>query len=315
MISIYRVKFFQNTFLCIFLLLILTCTKKNPIDPTDSGEENLYVLTNIASNVERIFEGDSVTVRVQLLDIDEEPIQNHIVNFSVTIGSVRPSQNTTNENGWVETQFYSENDLGKATIKATSDDAISSSIEIEVLSIAESSLLITTARKNILANGVDTTRVIIKVQGDSSYSGRIVSLQVDPGEINPSTVTLGQSGTAEAVLTSIGNPRDSVSIITAEIITQQETITAVPVQLDFKGINLSVDANPLVIMADGKSTSDISVIIKETSTNFAISGQQVEFAANHGLITRYATTDDKGLARVQLTSSGDSALSIVKAYY
>jgi len=71
----------------------------------------------------------------------------------------------------------------------------------------------------------------------------------------------------------------------------------------------------MIIMADGKSTSDISVIIKETSTNFAISAQQVEFAANHGLITRYATTDDKGLARVQLTSSGDSALSVIKAYY
>jgi len=297
-------------------LIWITCTEKNPIDPTDSGEENLYVLTNISVSVEKIFEGDSVSVRVQLLNIDKEPVEGHIVSFSVNIGSINPVQNTTDENGWVETKFYSEDDLGKATIKATSNDAISSTVEIEVLSIAESTLLINTSRKSILANGIDTTKIIIKVQGDSiDCGGKVLSLHAEPGGVNPPTITLGSDGEAEAILTSIGSKRDTMSTITAEITTQQGSVSAVPMQVEFKGINLSVNANPMVIMADGKSTSFISVIIKETKTDFALYGQQVEFAASHGLIPRYASTDDKGLAKVQLTSSVDSAVSRVTVYY
>jgi len=298
------------------LLILITCTQKNPVDPTETSDENLYILTNITASVEKIFKGDSVSIRVQLLDVDEKPVPDHQVTFSVNIGSVKPSEDMTDQNGWAMSKFYSEDDLGTATIKVTSRDAISSSMEIEILSYEQSSLYISTAKKELLANGVDSTLINIKIQGDSvDYEGQVVSLNAGAGEITPSAVTLDSDGEATAVLTSIGSKNDTMSTITAEMSTEHETMTAVPVHVTFKGINLSVNANPRVIMADGKSTSDISVIIKETITDFALSDQKVEFATSDGLIPRYAFTDDKGLAKVELTSSVDSAYSKVTVYY
>jgi len=309
----YRFLFGVLTFL--FMLVLLTCTNKNPVDPTETSQDNLYILTNISASVEKIFKGDSVSIRVQLLDTDEKPVQEHQVKFSTDIGSVKPSQNMTDENGWARSRFYSEDDLGKATITVTSKDAISSSLEIDILSYEESSLFINTARKKILANGIDTTLINIKIQGDSvDYEGKVVSLNAESGEITPPTITLNSENKATAILTSIGSKQDTISTISAEMSTE-EGITAVPIKITFTGINLTVNANPVVIMADGKSTSNISVIIKETSTDFALYGQVVEFSASDGLIPRSATTDDKGLAQAPLTSSVDSALSKVTVYY
>ncbi|MFO7891161.1 MAG: invasin domain 3-containing protein [bacterium] len=316
MITIHRVKIFLGILIFLCLFIWITCTKKNPVDPTASSEDNLYILTNISTSVDKIFEGDSVTVRVQLLNIDEKPVEDHTVHFNTNIGSIKPAQNITDANGWAETVFYSKDDIGSATIKATSDGAISSSIEVDVLSLEESFLLINAARNNILANGIDTTMIFVTIQGDSvDCGGKIVSLKAEPGTITPSKVTLCSAGEGTARLTSTGSTRDTTSTITAEITTDEGSVTAVPVQVKFKGINLSTYANPSVIIGDGKSTSDISVIIKEAKTDFAIQNQEIEFGASHGQIPRYAFTDDKGLARIQLISSVGSVVSNVSVNY
>jgi hypothetical protein len=76
--------------------------------------------------------------------------------------------------------------------------------------------------------------------------------------------------------------------------------------------NITVNAIPTVIQADGTSNSSITVQVKTVDNN-PIVGDVINFATSAGLITASATTDADGRAVASLTSDRRNTIATVKA--
>ncbi|MBF0413598.1 MAG: Ig-like domain-containing protein [Desulfamplus sp.] len=89
-----------------------------------------------------------------------------------------------------------------------------------------------------------------------------------------------------------------------------------PFLLTFHVINLTnMIAQPAYILADGKSTSTISVRLSD-SKGLAVSGEPVAFTTDCGnLLTNSAKTDDKGIAQVTLLAPYAPGTCTVTASY
>lgn len=315
MTVVYRDKnslLFIGMVILVFLLVWVACTKKNPVDPEKPIEEELNILTNMSATPGIIVEGSTSIIRVCLLNANEEAVNNQNVNFSTDIGNLDPAQAVTNENGWAEVEFSSDSEIGTATIAAKSEHSISSAVQVKIVSLYESSLVISASRPSILANGIDTTKIKIFLNADSvNASGVIVALNAEPGRINPSSVILDENGKAEAVLTSFAKQGDTTAVISAS----SDSLDASDIAVVFKGITFLLSQESNSILADGKSSTTIRAKIKETESQIAVTSCQVSFSTSLGTIPASAATNSSGIAEVALVSENDTGRAEIIGRY
>ena len=76
--------------------------------------------------------------------------------------------------------------------------------------------------------------------------------------------------------------------------------------------NITIDALPTLIQADGTSSSAITVLVKNESYN-PIVGDEVSFVTTAGVVTAIATTDANGRAVATLTSDRRNTIATVTA--
>jgi hypothetical protein len=81
------------------------------------------------------------------------------------------------------------------------------------------------------------------------------------------------------------------------------------------GITIAGWANPNTIVADGVSTSTISVHIRQTTTGVALSDRTVTFGTTLGTIPSTGTTSSSGLVTMTLTSSTTPGIASVTASF
>jgi hypothetical protein len=86
-------------------------------------------------------------------------------------------------------------------------------------------------------------------------------------------------------------------------------------QVLFEGIDLSLDALPGTILADGQSTSQITAILKKTTSKIAISNASVSFGADLGTIPNQATTNSHGVAQVSYVCGTDTGTAHITVVY
>ncbi|MFQ5750821.1 MAG: invasin domain 3-containing protein, partial [bacterium] len=91
--------------------------------------------------------------------------------------------------------------------------------------------------------------------------------------------------------------------------------TQATTQVLFKGIEFALRAAPTNLIADGRSTAKITVVLKETNTHIGISGAQITFGADLGTIPNSVMTNSSGVAEVMLTSAAQTGVSTITATY
>jgi adhesin/invasin len=163
----------------------------------------------------------------------------------------------------------------------------------------------------ILANGRDQAWVSVKVvdAGNSPVVGTAVNFSASAGTILTQDVT-DENGVAMVPLVSSENTTDVTSTVTARLGTQTVTTTVV-----FEGIQMSVNASPLAILADGRSTSVVTVVMKRSTSKIAIPNASLQFAADLGTIPAAASTSSEGVATVFLTSGTSIGTAHVTVTY
>jgi adhesin/invasin len=163
----------------------------------------------------------------------------------------------------------------------------------------------------ILANGMDQAMVSVKVvDGNSSpVAMAAVNFTATSGVITPQDLT-DANGVATVSLVSIESLTDIVSTVTARI--GEQTAST---QVTFEGIQMSVNAAPTAVLADGHSTSTILVILKRTTSKIAVANATVQFASDLGTIPASAVTNSEGVAQVMLTSSTSIGTAHVSVLY
>jgi len=292
--------------------LWLSCTQKSPIDPTASLRGNVPLFSNLEASPTQIGMGGAQSIiRVRLIDFEGNALVNETIQFSTSLGTIQ-GQAVTNSSGWAQSVLTSGQEIGEATITARYSDALSGQITVKIISASEAKIQIHTGRNSILASGIDTTMVLVSLFSDSAdlEEDRIVSLSVSSGSIVNSVVIPAENYYGLAYLTSSASENDTTAYIQA-VYGENQAMYAI----EYRGINFSVNASPLSILADGKETSTVQAILKESTSHIGIPEAEIRFGSNLGSIPSSSETDISGVATELLTSDIVGGNATVVARY
>lgn len=295
----------------VFILWWIACSQKSPMDPTESLQEEITLLTDMMASPSRIVVGGGQSViRVRLVNQDGIPLADSVIDFSTDLGSIAP-HDTTDVDGWAETLLMSGQDVGRAAVTARYKDIATTTIAVDFISTLDAQIRIGSSRDEILANGIDTTMVTVTLTADSGQviPETAVLFSSDLGSITP-MVMIDGNGVARSKLTSIASSSDVITTVTATI----DTLTAI-LAIKFKGVQFSLVASPTSVLADGNSASVITAGIKETTSQVGIPYSEVQFGTTLGSIPAKVNTNNRGLAEVSLISETTVGTAVVTATY
>ena len=295
----------------IAIAAFLSCTPKSPIDPTSSIGDGVAVLTDIEAVPSSISTGGSPsTIRVRLLDDSAVPIAGETIQFSTTLGTLSSENAVTDSEGRVQVQLTAGAETGTAQVSATYENSVAT-VSIQIISSYEAQIKLQSGRQSILANGIDTTMVLVQVLGDSAQpaANQEVSLVQDIGTLSYSGTTDDQ-GMLKAMYTSAALSSDSTAYIRAQWDTLEQVL-----MIDLRGVRFFMESASSTILADGESGTVIQARLKETATDIAIPDGEITFGANLGSIPASAVTNSSGIAQVTLTSEEQEGTAQVVGRY
>ncbi len=99
---------------------------------------------------------------------------------------------------------------------------------------------------------------------------------------------------------------------TATVTASFSSLTA-STTVELLGLNVTLEAAKPIILANGISTTRITLVAKTQNTNVAVVGQTVTFATDLGTIPSTATTNSSGVAEVTLRSGTTTGTATVTA--
>ncbi len=289
----------------------LTCSQKNPLDPTRSPEGDVLLLVDMQASSEAIAVGGAQAhIRVRLVDQHGVPRSNHTVSFTTTLGVVT-LQDNTDANGYADAVLTSGVSAGTALVRARYGDASISSIEISILSYTGAGMIMQVSPSSVLANGEDHSMISVTVHGDSAkpVAGGMVRFSTSWGQIASSMMT-DENGQTSVSLRG----EASLTDVTAHVTATYDTLTR-EADVIFEGVELTVGASPSSILADGQSTSQVTAILKKSASKVAIPNVTIIFGTDLGTIASQAITNSEGVARASLTSGRTLGTAVVMATY
>lgn len=285
------------------------CSKNPPLDPEDHSQESLIFLISLQSRPAVLAPGDSATIYAKLVDQDGQPVAGDTVQFTSNLGSISPSSSTTNDSGLAVTTFRAPAQTGTATIKGIYQGNQTQVLNVEIQNNTPNSITLEAEKNSLLADGASTTEIYSTwlTEDGQPLISISVSFQTSVGSITASAVT-DSAGKATALLTSAASREDLTANITATSSGLQAST-----QVLFKGIEFTLSAVPMNLIADGKNRATITGILKEARSHIAIAGATVTFGTDLGTIPNSAISNSSGVVEVELTSSLQTGLATVTA--
>jgi len=253
----------------------------------------------------------SAVIRARLKETSTNiAIPDGEVKFGTTLGSI-PASATTNSSGVAEVKLISEKKAGTAEIVGRYGDTL---LDTVFVNFTEStySVGITASPGNPLANGIDKCKITVEVRDASgnSAAGVKVNFSTSLSTIDSVAYT-NSSGLAVAEIEPVvSNEDDQVATVSIRVdgVIYEKQVT-------FSAVQQIIQADPNIIVANGQSTSKISVHLKRKTTQVAIYGAEVIFATDKGTIENSATTDSKGVAEATLKSDNEVGVAHVVVRY
>ncbi len=289
------------------------CSKDLVTDsPEKQQNDQGIILAEVTSSPSVIGLGGAESrITAVLVDDQNNPVSNQLVHFHTTLGEISPAADSTDYSGKAYAILRSGAIAGVAQVTASYGQ-----LEKTTTVLFDSSLtrdiVVTSTKEAILSNGIDSTQITAMVYDDNGKpaEGQVIVFRTTAGYFARRDIRTDQTGRARAVLVGFASSTDSLALVTVESQSLFKTV-----EISLKGVNLSLDANPTSLIANGTSTATVCALLKESSTNIAISGASVIFATDLGTIPNQATTDASGVASVELKSSRQVGLATVVARY
>ena len=233
------------------------------------------------------------------------------IRLGTNLGSI-PASATTDQQGFAQIQLTSSTTQGLSRVLGEYGNILRDSVFVQFGSMTPHKLSqIQVTPASLLANGVDQSSVTAYVEDENGdpVSKVIVSFQTNIGKIESQALT-DANGTATVQFTPYASVFDSIASVAAILDTQMvsKVIQCIGVQVDLSAI-------PASILADGKSTSSIKAVLKETTRKIAVPEATVYFGTDLGTIAYEAHTNTQGVATVDLTSGTQTGTANVKVRY
>lgn len=302
-------------------LLFIYCTTDESTIIGPFGNAGKYIsVENLTTDKEKIYsKGDTSVISLKVLDFNKTPAIGLIVNFSAQFGSITKSD-TTDSSGVATAIFVSDENTGTNII--TVNTGIKKYIlTITVVNYQPTTIELSAESLVLLADGNDYTKITAiprdedgNIMTDITFQlntslGTLSSNPGDKTEVTSLTANSGSTG-QEAIVYL----RSDANGGTAEVTATSGVVSSINVyfHLDVPAY-IILTADPKVVMADGSSTSIITAtVLDETGTE--MEDMTVSFSKTSGTLNfPVRTTDENGIAEVELTSSTAEETATVTA--
>ncbi len=294
----------------LFTLLLIYCTTDEATIIGPFGNANKYIsVENLTADKEKIYsKGDTSVISLKVLDFNKTPAIGLIVNFSAQFGSITESD-TTDSSGVATAIFESDENTGTNII--TINTGIKKyTLSITVVKYQPTTIELSAEALVLLADGNDYTKITAIPRDEDGNMMTDISFQLNTSlgtlSSNPGDKTEVKSLTANSGSTgqeAIVYLRSDANGGTAEVTATSGIVSSIIVyfHLDVPAY-IILTADPKVVMADGSSTSIITAtVLDETGTE--MEDMTVSFSTTSGTLNfPVRTTDENGIAEVELTS-------------
>ncbi|MFC1564281.1 beta strand repeat-containing protein [candidate division KSB1 bacterium] len=201
-----------------------------------------------------------------------------------------------------------QNNLLQKTAAVTAADTF----QIELTGIK---LSVSTAYDSINATGNTQTSItaILTTASGTPFKSKAISFSTNFGSLVSDEAVTNNLGKASVILQSA--EETGVATVTAaygDFFTSDVYVNFI--QGGQESFNITISSNPTSISADGTSSSEMTVILTN-STNNPIQNETVSFSTTLGRIDAEAVTDDIGVATANLYSSRTNGIAIITAEY
>jgi hypothetical protein len=276
-----------------------------------SSGSTAFVLAGYSVYPPAVHVGERATIQVKLVNEKAQPVMGAEVLFSATLGTIT-QRDTTDSSGIAKAVFQSGTQTGNARVTISFGKGQKKQIDLVVKEKLATDLLLRISNPTILANGIDSSVVVCHVLDSNNHPApnEPVQFRTTAGKFLVREEKTDSTGSARAVLIGYASQRDSIAKVTV-FSGEKKSETAILL----KGILFSASPRTHAIVADGNSTAQIQVILKEAATKIAIPGAKIYFGTDRGTIPQMGKTDQSGMCTVELTSSTQTGVAIVTARY
>jgi len=264
---------------------------------------------------------NQIVIRALVKDIDGNPIDNSLVKFSTTLGSLTASSAATDETGYAQV-FFTSATVGTARVTANAG-GVSVFENISVIAGSDESqnaayLSLALSKATIKSNNADSVTITATLL-DAKYSivpGVQVNFSADSGQLSVGSVLTDEEGVAKTVFSSGSiDPSNRVAVVTASAGSLSKQI---PIKVIGTEISLDVDTDILII--GGTSGSDTSnftlklvdggeLPVYDASVSLSVAGSGVS-PGTATLSANSVTTDIEGQASFSVTGVAAGTVTV-----
>lgn len=281
----------------------------------------------------RAAEAEKLTVIFEGVVIDLTSNKSELPSDGVSNAQITATVATTSgvQVGGVELRFVARegtitptavtNEFGIA--KATLTSAVTDSSQDRVVARMGATLTDTLFQdyvKPVLTISADDAS--LPADGNSTTNIRARLLTTEGIPVVGAEVAFSLTGLDDVSLTVQGatnSDGEAIATLKAGQTSGTVTVTAtfsslqVSTSVILLGLNVTLGSEKTSILADGNSTTKITLVAKTQTTNVAVVGQQVTFATDSGTIPATAVTNQSGVAEVTLKSGTTAGTATVTA--
>lgn len=262
----------------------------------------------VSANPENIL-SDGISTSIIIANVREAStgaaVVGTTVNFLTSAGGLTPSSAITDSMGTASTILTSSTTPGIARVSIVVE-SITSYQDVNFSTATITSITLLATPSSIPADGITTSTITATVKDPQTNKflpdGTIVEFTTTKGTLLGDVVTTS-GGKASTKIISDTSP--GAAIITAKVDRFSATT-----QVNFTPLNITITAEPPMIIATGKSTSKITAVVSDVNNKPSPNGTVVYFTTTKGSIISPVTTFD-GVAGTTLTSETVSSSSVV----
>jgi len=238
-------------------------------------------------------------------------VSGRTVTFGTSLGSI-PNAITTDASGIAEATLVASQSSGNALVVCSMGPQLGDSATVNMYVPTPQGISVAPQTNSVRADGVTSLPVNATVTDAMGVplANATVTWTASGISFTPVTTTTDAQGLTTLNFTPAGRTTNLTSTLTAASGTAQGTSA-----VTLRGVTVTASAVPDMVIADGSSTSQISVHVFETVSQIAIPEVTVFFGTNRGSIPQSAMTNSSGIASVNLLAATATGTATVTATY
>lgn len=238
-------------------------------------------------------------------------VSGRSVSFGTSLGSI-PNSIVTNASGIATANLVASSLSGNAMIVCGMGSQLADTVAVTMYAPTPQSVSVSPQANSVRADGLSSLPISATVYDAMGVplANANVTWTASGITFAPAITTTNSNGVATLLFTPPGRSTNLLSNILASSGTAQGTTA-----ITLRGVTVAANAVPEMVIADGNSTSEISVHVYETTSLIAIPEATVFFGTSRGTIPASATTDESGVATVNLQASTQTGTATVTATY